>query len=336
MGLYSEIFSIPYIRYIQGTTQGVVNHLTLKDYHETVKAHHRHILASLDMVISPSIAYTTNTLDGQPWEHPKFIYKAIYLMPQMPNLQVIFAEFVEGALETWDRFTSEYAVGGLIDTASDEVLDSAFMPATNDANEGALGSVIQVTARNNPSLTIAHTAQLASFFRNETQTHMDRHYTPEDHRYIMAAARKLDASGIEQQRRDALVNANLEKVKMNKEKQEKTRARVEAIRNRLADTAVILKRDNLFSLGIDALNDQIDLHRQAEREANVTDCATPAKSKMTCKVYKLSALHAALTKLDGSTVVDGELGPAKVKEYMPGSVLVRENDIQEDEEMLSQ
>ncbi len=57
---------------------------------------------------------------------------------------------------------------------------------------------------------------------------------------------------------------------------------------------------------------------------------------MTHKVYKLSALHAALTKLDGSTVVDGELGPTKMKEYMPGSVLVWENDIQEDEEMLSQ
>ncbi len=62
------------------------------------------------------------------------------------------------------------------------------------------------------------------------------------------------------------------------------------------------------------MNDQIDLHRQAERQANVTDCTlTPAKSKMTRKVYKLSALHAALTKLGGSTVVDGELGPAKVK-----------------------
>ncbi len=94
------------------------------------------------MVISPSIAYTTDTLDGQPWEHPEFIYKAIYLMPQMPHLQVIFAEFVEGVLETWDRFTSEYAIGGLIDTASDEILKSAFMPATYDANKSALRSVI--------------------------------------------------------------------------------------------------------------------------------------------------------------------------------------------------
>lgn len=125
-------------------------------------------------------------------------------------------------------------------------------------------------------------------------------------------------------------------MKINKQKQKKTRARAEAIRNRLADTVVILKQDNLFSLSINFLNDQIDLHQQAEHKANITDCTTPAKSKMTHKVYKLSALHAALTKLDGSTVVDGELGLAKVKEYMPGSVLVWENDIQEDEEMLSQ
>jgi hypothetical protein len=38
------------------------------------------------------------------------------------------------------HFTSEFAPGGLIDEATAEERELAWMPATNDENEGALGS----------------------------------------------------------------------------------------------------------------------------------------------------------------------------------------------------
>ena len=41
------------------------------------------------------------------------------------------------------RFTSEYAPGGLIDEATEEEKNHAWMPLTNDVNEGALGSVVE-------------------------------------------------------------------------------------------------------------------------------------------------------------------------------------------------
>jgi len=59
---------------------------------------------------------------------------------QLPYLQPLLVAFCKGAAETWKRFTSEFAPGGLIDEATVEEKDLAWMPPTNDVNEGALGS----------------------------------------------------------------------------------------------------------------------------------------------------------------------------------------------------
>ena len=46
--------------------------------------------------------------------------------------------FFTGAANTWERFISEFAEGGLIDEATTEEKDLAWLPAVNDENEGAL------------------------------------------------------------------------------------------------------------------------------------------------------------------------------------------------------
>ena len=53
---------------------------------------------------------------------------------------IVAPAFLKGASSTWDRFTSEFVPGGMIDEATDLEKDLAWMPATNDLNEGALGS----------------------------------------------------------------------------------------------------------------------------------------------------------------------------------------------------
>ena len=51
--------------------------------------------------------------------------------------------FFEAAGKTWQCFTSEFAPGGLIDETTAEEKEVAWMPPTNDANEGALGGDAQ-------------------------------------------------------------------------------------------------------------------------------------------------------------------------------------------------
>lgn len=62
------------------------------------------------------------------------------LTPELPHLKQITVAFFRGSNVTWRRFSAEFAPGGLIDEALAEEKHLAWMPATNDVNEGALGA----------------------------------------------------------------------------------------------------------------------------------------------------------------------------------------------------
>ncbi|KAF8960711.1 hypothetical protein BDZ97DRAFT_1597629, partial [Flammula alnicola] len=134
--------------------------------------------------------------------------------------------FFRGALATWERFSSEFAPGGLIDESSAEEKHLAWMPATNDINEGALGAY-RVVTRGKPSMTLHQYNALAMFRHNDTQAYMDAVFTCDDHIYIMREARRLDASGIEAVRRKELVDFRVEVARIRKEKEE---ARVQKLK----------------------------------------------------------------------------------------------------------
>jgi hypothetical protein len=63
------------------------------------------------------------------------------LSSTLPYLKPVLVAFFKGALETWKRFTPEFQKGGLIDQSTSEDQEMAWMPPTNDANEGALGAL---------------------------------------------------------------------------------------------------------------------------------------------------------------------------------------------------
>lgn len=79
-------------------------------------------------------------MDGEPWKSPEVVAKIQRMAPEFPHLKPLLVAFFTGASQTWKRFTSEFAPGGLIDEATAEEKDLAWMPPTNDVNEGALGS----------------------------------------------------------------------------------------------------------------------------------------------------------------------------------------------------
>ena len=91
-------------------------------------------------------------MDGEPWESPKVVAEIQRMAPKLPHLKPLLVAFFRGGSETWKRFTSEFAPGGLIDEATAEEKALAWMPATNDVNEGALGSFC-VLMRCQPQLT---------------------------------------------------------------------------------------------------------------------------------------------------------------------------------------
>ena len=86
--------------------------------------------------ISPLLA----TLHGEDWQNPDVISKIQELAPNLPHIKELLIVFFQAALETWEWFTSEFAPGEAIDQATTEERELAWLPATNDENEGALGS----------------------------------------------------------------------------------------------------------------------------------------------------------------------------------------------------
>src|SRR5258708_1560848 len=72
---------------------------------------------------------------------------------EFPHLSNVLVRFFGGAVENWRHFTTEFTPGGVTDAATDILKELAWMPATNDVNEGILGSYCQFS-RFNPRATL--------------------------------------------------------------------------------------------------------------------------------------------------------------------------------------
>jgi hypothetical protein len=185
------------------------NILDLGPLHKLVHEFVSKIIACPDLLISADVSHVEATLNGKAWNNPKAINAVVDLMPTLPHLKPITVAFFRGALVTWERFSSEFAPGGLIDEASADEGHLAWMPATNDVNEGALGAY-RVTIRGKPSMTLHQYNAMAMFRHNDTQAFMDATFSSADHAFVMREARKLDASGLEASRRRKLSKPTME------------------------------------------------------------------------------------------------------------------------------
>ncbi|KAJ7700437.1 hypothetical protein B0H17DRAFT_925361, partial [Mycena rosella] len=192
-------------------------------------------------------------------------------------------------------FSSEFAPGGLIDEASASERQLAWMPATNDANEGSLGQY-RVKMRNTPTLTLHQFNAAVMYNQNNTQDFMDALFEPPDHLYIVRLARKEDASGIERKRKAELADFRIRLATMRKEKEiAKRQKEIDDLRIlvtlRLVSTvAEIYNTARDLNLTVKKLHLQLD----AFRLRGVPDIK--ANSNYARKADKQAALEVALRK----------------------------------------
>ncbi|KIJ29200.1 hypothetical protein M422DRAFT_188816 [Sphaerobolus stellatus SS14] len=140
LALFLLSISHPYMRTVRGEGFENLNVLDMGPTHKRVEAHMEKILANPMILLASDANFEEATLNGKPWIRPEVMYVIWKLKPTLPHLKGLTVAFFTGALETWRRFTAEYAPGGLIATASPRLRALAWMPTTNDINEGALGS----------------------------------------------------------------------------------------------------------------------------------------------------------------------------------------------------
>lgn len=194
LAIYAEAISYPYMKAVHGTDENI---LDLGPLHERVYKHMQKLIGNPEILIRNDVSFSTATLDGNEQQNEKVVHKILKLAPTLPHFRDLLITFLEGAAETWKCFTSEFAPGGLIDEATAEEKDLAWMPATNDENESSLGTLWQLMNKQ-PQLTLLSHNALTVFFCNNTQAFMAAKFTEkEDFEYLHKLGRGTE--GIERQ-----------------------------------------------------------------------------------------------------------------------------------------
>ena len=137
LALYAQAVSHPYMKTIREDPD--LNALDLGPLNKKIQSFMKQIIEGPTFLVGENVTFETGTFNGQPWHSKEVVEKINKLAPDFPYLKEALIAFFRGALETWKCFTSEYSPGGLIDEATQEEKDLAWMPTTNDVNEGALG-----------------------------------------------------------------------------------------------------------------------------------------------------------------------------------------------------
>ena len=261
LALYGEAISYPYVKAIRTTSESgeKQNMLDLGPLHMKVSTHIQAIIANPNILLCENPSNITASLGGDEWQHPN-IFKCIHDL-NLPYLKELLVTFFTGADETWTRFTSEFAPNGLIDGATTEERDLAWMPSTNDENEGALGSFRKLI-RQQPQLTMQAYNGLTMFFRNNTQLFMEVKFTTEeDHKFLHKLARETGSG--EQAWRKAGVDHRDDKQHHLIEKRKKAQEKAQENAKRIAGITIILDKNIVSGLKGNPLLDQIKVFKEA-------------------------------------------------------------------------
>ena len=290
--LYAQSVTHPYMREVRGPGSENVNLLDLGPLHDELHNHIARIIDDPSILIGANVSYESATLDGLPWEDSRAVSAVYAMADRLPFLKPTLVAFFAGALETWERFSAEFAGGGLVDSLTASERTMAFMPSTNDANEGSLGQWRR-HARLNPNTTINHFSGIAAYHRNDTQAFMDAKFQAEDHTLIIRTARKIDANGSSKTFRKELIQSQQRLADNRREKDQERQQKAQDKFDKLATINVITDRTKIASLKCSELDEQLEIHRCIRHDKDV-----PIKARVAQKAKKLEALLAAVGRYE--------------------------------------
>ncbi|THU91295.1 hypothetical protein K435DRAFT_583338, partial [Dendrothele bispora CBS 962.96] len=222
--LYHQCISVPYMREIRGPIGSTEqNALCLGPFHERLKTHLRLLIDEPELIVSRESFgnYKKAAFDGQLWDRLDAIYAVQSYLPELEHLKPLFVEFCKGALQTWERFTAEYAEGGEISKLSVKNKKRAAMHKTNDLSEGSFGKFCRIQW-SNPSMTLSqHNSR--EMIKNPGTVERLEEMNDRDWTSIRKIARKWDELG-EDRRNKVSIAENMNKVAEGKRQKDKEKA----------------------------------------------------------------------------------------------------------------
>jgi hypothetical protein len=293
--LYCQSISAPYMRVVRSKDSD--NALNLGPLHEKVKSHCQLIVSSPELLVGPTATYKTGSMDKQEWDSSEAFAKVQTLAPKLPHLIPALVEFFKGALDTWIRFSQEFATGGVIDQSTVEQRALAFMPTTNDDNEGALGS-LRVIMRLKPGMTLHQYNARQMFKLNKTAAFAES-LGPDMFKFARKESRKQDTAGLATKQKIEQANYDLQVAQEQQKANEEKRQKLALLNARLDEIEQSLRLDvqdiRANPGSNDSLDDQLRWHRNWHQKMKL-EPAFPTVSSLNNKARKIEALVAAVTR----------------------------------------
>ena len=134
------------------------------------------------------------------------------------------------------------------------------MPASNDDNEGALGS-FRVMMHRQPQLTLLQYNARAMFKRNNTAEFMEEKFSEKTHQYIRELSREKPTK--EKERKAAIVKHTEEKIAVKAGNKKKREAQAAQLADRVAKVTLIFDKDEVDKLKGEKLKDHMRAFKTA-------------------------------------------------------------------------
>ncbi|KZV89584.1 hypothetical protein EXIGLDRAFT_771638 [Exidia glandulosa HHB12029] len=239
LAAYGTTIGRPYTAAIRAS--GLVNMMELMSLHDDLISLVQSF-AQCPLILCSELQeedFCPSTLDGSPSDDPWLPSLIADLSSQglLPNLENVLKFFFTGAHKGWTHFSAEFLPGGAIASLSEKDRARIFIPATNDSNEGLLGTY-RVWKRLRPTMRLRFFNAAVMYRRNRTRAYM-RQLDPRVRRYIRKETRRRESLKLSKKEDDAHIAFTQEKRREGAEAVAKAAARVEKRECTLNEIAAI-------------------------------------------------------------------------------------------------
>ena len=325
LALYSIFISEPYITSVRDGGLTEVNVLDLGPLHQNLVKHIEKLLANPDLLLLFKHIDEAEFLHGGHCKKSTAVAAIHALILTLPNIRPLLVAFLTGARDSAIHFSEEFIAAEKLNATDRE---SAWMPGSNDPNEGALGRVARISRRNKPVQTMHQNVAQAKFAYNHTQEFSNQFLAEdEDESFNIKVACQRDASGLE---REQLAKIREHEAALVKRKRDKEAARAQKAAEQaaaIASATLVTDRAVIAKMTVEKLVEQLAILRQ-------WDNSIRAISFYKNKKDKYEALLAALARFEAPKDIPTSSSESLMDDGASGGGELEDDDYGEDDDEL--
>jgi hypothetical protein len=260
LAMYGQAISRPYMRVVRAAQADGKNGLELGTLQRGVLTHLDKLILDPDLLLGQNPKAAKAAVDGSEWIESRVFTAIANNSTNLPHLRDVLVEFLKAARVTWERFISEFAEGGQVESLTPHEMILAFMPPTNDANEGILGTW-RVWHRRFPRLTQDRFNAIVMVRRNGTEDWMEQNLTDKDDAFLRCEARRIGRTGREAKRRADLQREEAKTAEDNRNTRAMREKKRQEKETRAEGIELILDEAEIRQLAVAGLDEQLLKHR---------------------------------------------------------------------------